>query len=41
MNESEDIFDTDVIVVGGGPVGAVLALALTQGVQKTMRVTVL
>lgn len=41
MNESEDIFDTDVIVVGGGPVGAVLALALTQGAQKTMQVTVL
>ena len=41
MNESADIFDADVIVVGGGPVGAVLSLALTQRARTPLRVTVL
>ena len=41
MGEIEKTYDTDVIIVGGGPVGAVLALALTQGAQATLRVTVL
>ena len=41
MNESADIFDADVIVVGGGPVGAVLSLALTQRTRTPLRVTVL
>ena len=34
-------FDADVIVVGGGPVGAVLALALTQRAPAPLLVTVL
>ena len=38
--ETENTFDADVIVVGGGPVGAVLALALSQG-APALRVTVL
>ena len=37
----EDTFDADVIVVGGGPVGAVLVLALAQHAQIPLRVTVL
>lgn len=31
MNEMASAFDADVIIVGGGPVGATLALALAQG----------
>jgi 2-octaprenyl-6-methoxyphenol hydroxylase len=41
MNEPKNIFDADVIVGGGGPVGAVLALALSQGASVPLRVTVL
>lgn len=41
MSEIENTFDADVIIVGGGPVGAVLALALAQGAPATLRVTVL
>ncbi len=41
MNETANTFDADVIIVGGGPVGAVLALALAQGAPATLRVTVL
>ena len=41
MGEIENTYDADVIVVGGGPVGAVLALALTQGAQTALQVTVL
>jgi 2-octaprenyl-6-methoxyphenol hydroxylase len=41
MNETANTFDADVIIVGGGPVGAVLALALAQGAPATLRVAVL
>lgn len=41
MLELSNNFDADVIVVGGGPVGAVLALALTQRAPVPLRVTVL
>ena len=35
------ITDTDIVIVGGGPVGAALALALRQGGDSRLRVTVL
>lgn len=41
MDGIENSFDTDVTIVGGGPVGAVLALALGQGARTPLRVTVL
>ena len=41
MTEIENSDDADVIVIGGGPVGAVLALALNQGAGERLRVTVL
>lgn len=41
MDGIENSFDTDVTIVGGGPVGAVLALALGQGARAPLGVTVL
>ena len=41
MSATNHSFDADLIVVGGGPVGAVLALALTQAAATPLRVTVL
>ncbi len=41
MDEPKNTYDADVIIVGGGPVGAVLALALSQGAPELLRVTVL
>ncbi|MBT9613830.1 MAG: FAD-dependent monooxygenase [Burkholderiales bacterium] len=40
MNEMASAFDADVIIVGGGPVGATLALALAQG-APSLKVVVL